>query len=148
MRHGKDDRTLNIEFDVPQPVAVSSCDFRVQVSEIVSEILDGAKLAAGLQRCDIAAQMSRASGEDISKHMLDAWSSPARVDHNLPFYRAALLEQVCGTHRLTDLLVEIRGGRVAYGRDALLAELGRQERIREEATRKARELRRHLGGGA
>lgn len=145
MRHGKDDRTLDI-FAVPEPVAVSSCDFRVQVSEIVSEILEGAKLA-GLQRCDIAAQMSHASGEDISKHMLDAWSSTARVDHNLPFYRAALLEQVCGSHRLTDLLVEVRGGRVNYGRDALLAELGRIESLRDEAGRRARELRRRIGGG-
>lgn len=146
MRHGKDDRTLDI-FAVPQPVLVSSCDFRVQVSEIVSDMLDRAK-HSGHQRCDIAAQMSRLSGDDISKAMLDAWSSPARVDHNLPFYRAALLEEVCGSHCLTDLLVEIRGGQVNYGRDALLAELGRQERIREEAGRKARMLRRHLGGDA
>lgn len=145
MRHGKDDRTINIEFDVPQPQLVSACDFRIQVSEIISEMLAAAR-GTGLERCDVAAQMSRLAGEDISKAMLDAWSSPARVDHNLPFYRAALLEQVCGSHQLTDLIVTVRGGRVSWGRDALLAELGRVESIKEEATRQARELRRRIGG--
>ncbi|MBG6291057.1 hypothetical protein I5I61_26680 [Pseudomonas nitroreducens] len=147
MRHGKDDRTINIDFDVPQPQLVSACDFRVQVSEIVSEMLTGAK-GTGLERIDVAAQMSRLSGEDISKAMLDAWSSTARIDHNLPFYRAALLEQVCGSHQLTDLIVTVRGGRVSWGRDALLAELGRVESIKEEATRQARALRRQIGGAA
>jgi len=145
MRHGKDDRTINIDFDVPQPQLVSACDFRVQVSEIVSEMLSGAK-STGLERIDVAAQMSHLAGEDISKAMLDAWSSPARIDHNLPFYRAALLEQVCGSHQLSDLIVTVRGGRVSWGRDALLAELGRVESIREEATRQARALRRQIGG--
>ncbi|OBY60429.1 hypothetical protein [Pseudomonas sp. AU12215] len=147
MRHGKDDRTINIDFDVPQPQLVSACDFRVQVSEIISEMLSGAK-STGLERIDVAAQMSHLAGEDISKAMLDAWSSPARIDHNLPFYRAALLEQVCGSHQLSDLIVTVRGGRVSWGRDALLAELGRVESIREEATRQARALRRQIGGAA
>lgn len=146
MRHGKDDRTINIEFDIPQPQLVSSGAFRVQVSEIISEMLAKAK-GSGLERCDVAAQMSRLAGEDVSKAMLDAWSSPARIDHNLPFYRAALLEQVCGSYELSDLIVTVRGGRVSWGRDALHAELGRLESIREEAGRQARALRRQLGGG-
>ncbi len=145
MRNKKDDLTLDI-FEVPRPLFVNPCAFRVQVSELVSEMLASAK-GAGFERCDVAAQMSHIAGEDISKAMLDAWSSPARIDHNLPFYRAALLEQVCGSHQLTDLLVTVRGGRVSYGRDALLAELGRVESIRDEAGRKARELRRQIGGG-
>ncbi|MFV3367526.1 hypothetical protein ACNFH5_05020 [Pseudomonas sp. NY15435] len=145
MRHGKDDRTIDIDFDVPQPKLITACDFRVQVSEIVSEMLESAK-GCGHGRTDVAAQMSRLAGEDISKAMLDAWSSPARVDHNLPFYRAALLEEVCGGHRLSDLIVSVRGGRVAWGRDALLAELGRLESVRDEAGRLARALRRQIGG--
>ncbi|OTI52530.1 hypothetical protein CAY96_35005, partial [Pseudomonas aeruginosa] len=102
--------------------------------------------ACDLDRYEVAARMSRLSGDDVSKNMLDAWSSPARADHNLPFYRAALLEDVCASHLLTNWLVDVRGGRVAYGRDALLAELGRLERTREEASRQARELKRLMGG--
>ncbi|WP_165681771.1 hypothetical protein [Metapseudomonas otitidis] len=142
MRHGKDTRTLDL-FEIPQPVLAvpGQGNYSMQVSELVGEMLK----ASDLDRYEIAALMSRLSGDDVSKAMLDAWSSPARVDHNLPLYRAALLEEVCASHVLTNWLVSLRGGRVAYGRDALLAELGRLERIREEAARQSRELKRRMG---
>ncbi|PHN55630.1 hypothetical protein AO268_04105 [Pseudomonas sp. ICMP 8385] len=142
MRRIKDDRTLDI-FSVPQPVLSipGLGNYAAQVSELVSEILKESEL----DRYEIAARMSRLSGDDVSKNMLDAWSSPARTDHNLPLYRAALLEEVCASHVLTNWQVHLRGGRVAYGRDALNAELGRLERLRDDAGRKARELKRVLG---
>jgi hypothetical protein len=142
MRHGKDDRTFDL-FEVPQPILAvpGQGNYSVQVSELVGEMLK----ASDLDRYEVAARMSRLSGDDVSKAMLDAWSSPARTDHNLPFYRAALIEEVCASHLLTNWLVALRGGRVAYGRDALLAELGRLERTRDEAARQARELKRAMG---
>ncbi|WP_422402533.1 hypothetical protein [Pseudomonas sp. GZD-209] len=143
MRTLKDDRTLDL-FAIPQPVLAvpGQGNYSVQVSELVAEMLK----STDIDRYEVAARMSRLSGDDVSKAMLDAWSSPARTDHNLPFYRVALLEEVCATHILTNWLVAQRGGRVAYGRDALLAELGRLERTREEAGRQARDLKRMLGG--
>lgn len=142
MRHGKDDRTFDL-FEIPQPVLAvpGQGNYSVQVSELVSEMLK----AADVDRYEVAARMSRLSGDDVSKAMLDAWSSPARTDHNIPFYRVALLEEVCASHLLTNWLVAQRGGRVAYGRDALLAELGRLERTRDESARRARELKRAMG---
>lgn len=142
MRHGKDDRTLDI-FAVPQPVLAipGHGNYAAQVSELVGELLK----ATDLDRYEIAARMSRLSGDDVSKNMLDAWASPARADHNLPFYRAPLLEEVCASHLLTNWLVNQRGGRVAYGREALDAELGRLERVASDASRKARELKKILG---
>ncbi|XQE65807.1 hypothetical protein ACOAPY_14180 [Pseudomonas sp. P3C3] len=143
MRHGKDDRTLDLFFPVPRPILAvpGQGNYSAQVSEIVGAMLKG----TDLDRYEVSARMSRLSGDDVSKPMLDAWSSPARTDNNLPFYRAALLEEVCASHLLTDWLVSVRGGRVAYGRDALHAELGRLERARDEAGRRARELKRLLG---
>ena len=142
MRRVKDDKTLDI-FAVPQPVLSipGNGNYAVAVSELVSEILKH----SDLDRYEIAARMSRLSGDEVSKNMLDAWSSPARTDHNLPLYRASLLEEVCASHVLTNWLVHLRGGRVAYGREALDTELGRWERVAAEATRKARELKRMLG---
>lgn len=144
MRHAKDDKTLDI-FAVPQPVLSlpGQGNYAAQVSELVSEILKG----SDFDRYEIAAQMSRLSGDDVSKNMLDAWSSPARLDHNLPFYRAALLEEVCASHALTDWQVHLRGGKVAYGREALDTELGRLERVAANATRRAREFKKLLGDG-
>ncbi|MFI8383319.1 hypothetical protein [Pseudomonas sp. NPDC079086] len=144
MRHGKDDRTLDI-FEVPQPrLAVPGCgNYSVQVSELVAQMLKG---TGDMDRFEVAAQMSRLSGDDVSKGMLDAWSSTARTDHNLPLYRVALLEEVCASHALTNWLVNLRGGRVAYGREALDAELGRLERLRDDASRKVRALKQLMGG--
>lgn len=142
MRRPKDDKTLDI-FSVPQPVLFipGLGNYASQVSELVSEILKGSEL----DRYEIAARMSRLSGDDVSKNMLDAWASPARADHNLPLYRAALLEEVCASHVLTNWQVHLRGGRVAYGREALDTELGRLERVAANATRQARELKKLLG---
>ncbi|MCY1288840.1 hypothetical protein D9M68_744700 [compost metagenome] len=142
MRHGKDDRTFDL-FEVPQPILAvpGQGNYSIQISELVGEMLK----STDIDRYEVAARMSRLSGDDISKGMLDAWSSQARIDHNLPFYRAALLEEVCASHLLTNWLVSLRGGRVAYGRDALLAELGRLERQRDESARQARELKRRMG---
>lgn len=142
MRHGKDDRTFDL-FEIPQPTLANpgQGNYSVQISELVGEMLKGCEH----DRYEVAARMSRLSGDDVSKGTLDAWASPARTDHNLPFYRAALLEEVCASHLLTNWLVALRGGRVAYGRDALLAELGRLERTRDESARHARELKRLMG---
>lgn len=144
MRHVKDHLTLDLFFSIPQPThaAPGQGNYSVQVSEIVSSMLK----ASGLERDAIAGRMSDLSGDSISTAMLNAWSSQARTDHNLPFYRAALLEEVCVSHLLTDWLVQIRGGRVAYGREALDAELGRLERVAADANRKAREIKRLMGG--
>lgn len=143
MRNGRDHLTLDLFFTIPQPTHATpgQGNYSVQVSEIVSAMLKG----SGLERDEVAARMSDLSGDPISTAMLNAWSSQARTDHNLPFYRAALIEEVCTSHLLTDWLVGVRGGHVAYGRDALNAELGRLERQRDEAARKARELKRLLG---
>ncbi len=146
MRTVKDDKTIDLFFSVPAPVIPQPGmgNYAAQVSELVAELLKGSPL----DRYEIAAQISRLSGDDVSKNMLDAWSSPARTEHNLPLYRAPLLEAVCQANLLTDWLATQRGGRVAYGRDALNAELGRLERIKEEANRRSRDLRRMLGEGA
>lgn len=144
MRRVNDNRTLDI-FEIPQPrLAVPGCgNYSVQVSEIVGQLLKGT--GDDMDRFEVAAQMSRLSGDDVSKGMLDAWSSVARTDHNLPLYRVPLLEEVCASHALTNWLVNLRGGRVAYGREALDAELGRLERVAAEATRQAREIKRRMG---
>lgn len=140
MRRVNDNRTLDI-FEIPQPqLAVPGCgNYSAQVSEIVGQLLKGT--GDDMDRFEVAAQMSRLSGDDVSKGMLDAWSSVARTDHNLPLYRVPLLEEVCASHALTNWLVNLRGGRVAYGREALDAELGRLERVAAEATRQAREIK-------
>lgn len=142
MRRVRDTATLDI-FEVPAPVvpAPGSGNYAAQVSELVSVVLKDCPS----DRYEVAAQMSRLSGDDVSKHMLDAWSSPARTEHNIPFYRIPLLEEVCQSHAFTDWLVHLRGGRVAYGREALDAQYGKLQRMRDKIQSDMRELKRLMG---
>lgn len=138
----RDRQTLDL-FEVPQPAQPlpSSMDYRREVAQLIACTL---KRAEG-DRYEIAAQMSRLSGHEVSKYMLDAWAAEGRDAYNMPFYQAAVLETACGTHELTNWLADKRGGRLLVGRDALNAELGKLERLRDDAGRKIRELKRVLG---
>ena len=142
MRRVKDNATIDI-FEVPEPVhpTPGSGNYACQVSELVGSVLK----SCPEDRYEIAAQMSRLSGDDVSKHMLDAWSSPARAEHNIPLYRVPLLEEVCHSHAFTDWMVHMRGGRVAYGREALAAQYGKMQQMRDKIQREMRELKRLMG---
>lgn len=142
MRRVKDTATIDI-FEVPQPVhpAPGSGNYAAQVSELVARVLK----SSPHDRYEIAAQMSRLSGDDVSKHMLDAWSSPARCEHNIPLYRVPLLEEVCQSHAFTDWMVHLRGGRVAYGREALAAQYGKMQQMKDKLQAEMREMKRLMG---
>ena len=130
-------------FLVPQPEhpAPGSANFAFEIANIVSQMLK----ETHMDRWEIAAQMSRLSGDDVSKNMLDAWASPGRPDHNIPFYRAVLLEEVLGSHTLTNWMVAKRGGRVAYGKDALNARLGKLTVKKKQVDQQIRELQKMMG---
>lgn len=107
-----------------------------------------ADMTNGLSRDRIADQMTR-MGCTTSKAMIDAWASPARSGHNLPFYLAAPLESACRTTQLTDWHVALRGGSARYGADALRRELAEEMAAlsseRAEFTRRINVLRKKLG---
>lgn len=142
MKRVQDFSTLDM-FLIPQPdhPEEGSADYSFEVSNKVSKILK----ECPLDRYEISARMSRITGKDVSKNMIDAWASPGRPDHNIPFYLIAVFEDACTTHELTNWLVHKRGGRVAYGKDTLNAELGKLERAREDANKQIRELKKIMG---
>ena len=131
-------------FEVPAPVqGPASLGFGVQVANMVSACL----AASEFDRFEIAARMSRLTGREVSKYMVDAWSAESRENFNLPFYLVPAFEEACGAsiHTLTNWLASVRGGRLYVGRDALSAELGQLERQREQISRRAKDLRKRLG---
>lgn len=143
MARPRDPLTLDLFVEVPRPAAptAASMDYRIEVAHQVSLVL---KAAAG-DRYAVAAEMSRLAGKEVTKLMLDAYSSEARETFNLPFYLVPALETACGSHVLTSWLADKRGARLYVGREALKAELGRLESQREELNSAAREIKRRLG---
>ncbi len=137
----KDRYTLDM-FEVANPVLMAGdMDYRSTVSAMVSKMLS----TSGLNRHDIAVEMSRLEGVHVSKYMLDAWSSEAREDFNIPFYQVLVLETVCDSNTLTDWHVEKRGGKVAYGKSVLEGELGKLEVLKQDVAKQIKEIKKVLG---
>lgn len=130
-------------FAVPRPAQPlpGTHDYRAVVSGLVGDLLK----ATTSDRFGVSATMSRLVGKEISKHMLDAYSSEAREEFNLPLYLVPALEAASGSHGLTSWLADVRGGRLLIGRDALNAELGRLEKLREDTGSRIRDLKRRMG---
>lgn len=74
-RRSKDTQTLDL-FEVPRPAAPlpASMDHRATVAHLTAQLL---KEADG-DRYAVAGVMSRLTGKEISKAMLDAYTSEAR----------------------------------------------------------------------
>lgn len=144
----RDDLTADL-FAVPTPTAPrdGALDVRAQVSALVGHCMKESPFDPSTRRHLIAAEMSRLTGREITKYMLDAYSSEGRQGFNLPFHLVPAFEVACQTTALTAFLAEVRGGRLLVGREVLAAELGKLEQIRDDANRKARELRKIMGEG-
>lgn len=112
-------------FDVPpEPVSDhGGLNIAQQVREILSEML--AKAAArGLDRHQVAAEISRLADRDLSKHMLDRYSAITTEDWRFPAETLPALTVATGDFRLLELLADRCGCRVLRGEEAILAEIG------------------------
>lgn len=141
-RKVRDSLTLDM-FDVP--VAIPALTGNLDLDLPLREALSDALKYADLNRWKVAAEMSRLTGREISKHMLDAYTAESRTDHNFPFRYAAAFEAVTGSYCLTNLLAKSRGCKVLVGDEALLAELGRIEQMEQEIRQQKTALKRYLG---
>lgn len=138
----RDSLTLDL-FEVPQPAAPlpGAMDYRAVVAGIVGEMLR----TCGADRHEIAARCSRLAGKDITKYMLDAYTSEAREEFNAPAWLMPVLEAACSSHLYTNWIAGVRGGRLLIGREALTADLGRLEKQRLEIDQLIKKVRKQLG---
>lgn len=143
-RRTRDTLTLDL-FDVPTPVTplAGAVDLDVPLREALSDALKH----SDFDRYQVAAEMSRLTGRDISKYMLDAYTAESRSDHNFPFRYAAAFEQATGSYALTNLLAKARGCKVLVGEEALLAEFGRIEQMEGDLRKRKKALKEAMGGG-
>ena len=128
-------------FAIPQPPAQvpGSMDYRTTVSELVSGMLAEAH-RAGMDRHEVAARASRLAGRDVTKNMLDGYTSPAREEFNVPLWVAPVLEVVCCSTTLASWHAGRHGGRLVVGAETLDAEIGRLMRDREQTNSRLRDL--------
>lgn len=137
MRRQGDDKTGDL-FQIPEAdIAPAEMDYRAPVSGLVSKMLKHTDSS----RTEVAARCSDLSGREISKAMLDAYSSEGRETFNLPFCLVPVLEVACESFELSNWLAAVRGGRLLVGRDPLAGELARLERQRHQTSQRITALR-------
>lgn len=85
--------------------AVRAASLRTRIAKAVSETLR----SSDLSRQETARRMSDWLGEEVSKHILDAYASEARDAHTIPYIRLLALVQVTGDVRLLQVGAEIFG---------------------------------------
>lgn len=93
----------------------------------------------------VAEQMSELTGASISKHQLDSWTADSRDGWRFPLEYVPALEVATETRELTTWLADVRGCKVLVGKSVLDAEIGKLERIKEDAGRRIRRIKDVIG---
>lgn len=137
----RDPHTVDMFLDMPpRPVtAPGGLSCRSEIANAMSEALKGH------DRYDIAAKMSRLLDRDISKHMLDAYTAESREDHIPPLDTAIAFDLAIESSVLADLFARKIGAKLATSRDAMDAKLGQLERMRDEAAKQIKAIKKAIG---
>jgi hypothetical protein len=132
-----DDMFLVPQLPEPNP---SSMNYGSEVATMLTQMF----AESGKDRYEIAAEMSRLTGREVSKYMLDAWTAESREAYNIPFYILPVAEVACRSHLMSTWLAEKRGARLAIGRDALNAQYGRLKAMKDDLGKQMRDLEKQL----
>ena len=142
MSKHRDTLTLDL-FDVPvakQPLP-GALDVGLQLRHLLSDLLK----ASPRTRFEIAAHMSELTGHEITKHQLDSWTAESREAWRFPLEYLPAFEVAVGTHHVSSWLANLRGCKLLVGKEALDAEIGKLERLKEDAARKIKQLKAAMG---
>lgn len=107
---------------------VRAASLRSKVALAVSATLKD----SGIERAAIAKRMSEWLGEEVSKHMLDAYSSEAREDQTIPYLRLLAMVHVTGDQRLLQLGAEMFGHSVIDDKYLAWVEVGQLSDTKQE----------------
>ena len=130
-------------FEVPVQAskATGSLAKREHIAGIMSDVIRD----CDLDRYQIAAEMSRLLGREITKYMLDAYTSESRETHIPPLDTAIAFDVVTGGISLLKFFADLLGCSVLVGDEILLAELGRIGHIEADLAIQKKAIKKRLG---
>lgn len=130
---------LGFDFRSPVPARgeAALAGLERQINTLVGTVL----ASDGRPREIIAAEMSVLLDDEISRSMLDAYSSPARTEHKVPFSRLCALLAVTNRQDLLDPVLRRIGAALLVGDEVKTARLGQIEALINELQSERRELR-------
>lgn len=108
--------------------------------DAVREALTQALAACGLSREDVAEEMTRLTGEAISRNHLDNWCSDAKREWRFPLELATAFCRITGDYGIIGAILEGTGQGLADERTLKAAEYGRLLAEEKKRAAKKREL--------
>jgi hypothetical protein len=133
---------FNALFEIPKPQEsiAGNMDYSFELRHLISDTLK----ACPLDRFAVAAEMSRLTGKEITKGMIDSWSAESRAEWRFPLEFAPAFEVATGTYALTEFMARKRSCKVYAGEDLYAAELGKLEKLKNEVNQKIKLLKNHM----
>lgn len=143
MRRVIDTLTGDLFASIPQahPMHPGAWRFRTEISLAMGEAIR----ACNKDRYQIAADMGRLLGREVSVNVLDKYTSEAAEEHHPSLEVAIAFDAVTGQMALANLFASKLGCRVLPGKESLLAELGRLEQMKTEIARQTAAIKKVLG---
>lgn len=145
MRKPQDTMTLDMFANIPQPHPKNAGAWRFR-AEIAHAMGDAIKVCHK-DRYQIAADMSRLLGREVSVNTLDKYTSEASEDHIPNLETAIAFDAATEQTALASLFAEKLGCRVLPGKATLEAELGRLEIMKGDIARQEKAIKKILGEG-
>ena len=143
MRRPQDKMTLDMFDGIPQahPMTAGAWRFRTEIAHVMGDAIK----ACAKDRYQIAADMSRLLGREVSLNTLDKYTSEASEDHIPNLETAIAFDAATGQTALASFFASKLGCRVMPGKEALFAELGRLEQMKGDIAKKEKAIKKILG---
>lgn len=142
----RDSLTVDL-FDGYYPVPVErgnkpgSLDIGAELRHLLSDLIK----ASPMSRHQIAARMSELVGHEITKNQLDSWTAESREGWRFPLEYLPAFEATLKTHELLAWVADLRGAKLSVGREALEAQLGKLENMKDQLRQQEQTLKKLLG---
>jgi len=118
----------------------SALDFNATLAQAMSRALDEAR-EHGRDRYEVARRMSETLGQDVSKGMIDAYTSQARETHTISAVRFKAFVRATGCLWLWTVYLDGEGLTLLMGEEALHAQASLAEKRAKALLEEARQLR-------
>lgn len=143
MRRAADNLTGDLFANIPQahPMTPGAWNFRREIAYVMGEAIK----ACPKDRYQIAADMSRLLGREISSNTLDKYTSEASEDHIPNLETAIAFDAATEQTLLASLHAGKLGCRVLPGKESLTAELGRLAYMKTEIAKQEKAIKQLLG---
>lgn len=145
-KRNRDEQTLDLFdhqhlFKVETPRELGSAlDFNAKLAQAMSRALDEAR-EGGRDRHEVASRMSEILGQDVSKGMIDAYTSQARETHTISAVRFKAFVRATGCLWLWSVYLDGEGLTLLMGEEALHAQASLAEKRAKALLEEARQLR-------